>query len=229
MRTGKIPDPSYHPEAALKILRAHAECMEHAERFITLSNDPAADAEIMTGANIKQILNLLPLRIRQQEREFNTAATDVEKRKKQYLKIKEWVSEILEQLVLAGTSQHESSASKVTMVTINDPQQDTSQQSSNTNNQGKGGRQQRQDSKNRNDKNYAQKYIRNQVTDCGFCHIIQGKDVPQKYISMKFDVKHQKVGDRPIFPNTCLSWMMLNIDEREKVLEDNELYCKYCL
>ena len=143
MKAGRIPDPSYHPEAALKILRAHAECMEHAERFITLSNDPAADAEIMTGANIKQILNLLPLRIRQQDKEFNTAATDVEKRKKQYLKIKEWVSEILEQLVLAGTSQNESPASKVTMVTINDPQQDASQQSSNTNNQRKGGRQQR--------------------------------------------------------------------------------------
>ena len=175
MKAGKIPDPSYHPEAALKILRAHAECMEHAERFITLSNDPAADAEIMTGANIKQILSLLPLRIRQQDKEFNTAATDVEKRKKQYLKIKEWVSEILEQLVLAGTSQHESSASKVTMVTINDPQQDTSQQSSNTNNQGKGGRQQRQDSKNRNDKNYAQKYIKNQLQIVDFVTLYKEK------------------------------------------------------
>ena len=73
MKTGKIPDPSYHPEAALKTLRSHAECMEHANRFITLSNDPAADAEIMTGANLKQILNLLPLRIRQQDKEFHTA------------------------------------------------------------------------------------------------------------------------------------------------------------
>ena len=46
---------------------------------------------------------------------------------------------------------------------------------------------------------------------------------------MKFDERHQKVGDRPIFPNTCLSWMMLNIDERDRVLADNDLYCKYCL
>ena len=126
-KAGRIPDPSYSPEAALKVLRAHAECMEHAERFINLSNDPAADAEIMTGTNIKDILALLPLRIRQQDKEFNTAATNVEKRKKQYLKVKEWVSEILEQLVLAGTSQHESSTSKVAMVTINDSQPDTSQ------------------------------------------------------------------------------------------------------
>ena len=80
-KTGKIPDPSYYPEAALRILRCHAECMEHAERFITLSNDPAADAEIMTGANLKQILNLLPLRIRQQDKALHTAETNVERRK----------------------------------------------------------------------------------------------------------------------------------------------------
>ena len=149
-----------------------------------------------------------------------------QKRKKQYLKIKDWVSEILEQLVLGGTSQNELPDSKVAMVTVNDSQQDASQQSSNTNNQRKGGRQQRQDYRNRNDRNYTP---RNQVTECGFCHIIQGKEVPQKYISMKFDERHQKVGDRPIFPNTCLPWMMLTINEREKVLEDNELYCTFCL
>ena len=70
MKTGTIPDPGYYPEAALKVLRSHAECMEHAARFIELSNDPAADAEIMTGANLKQILNLLPLRIRQEDDDF---------------------------------------------------------------------------------------------------------------------------------------------------------------
>merc|ERR1711999_49626 len=37
MKAGRIPDPSYNPEAALKVLRAHAEYMEHAERFINLS------------------------------------------------------------------------------------------------------------------------------------------------------------------------------------------------
>ena len=50
MKTGSIPDPGYYPEAALKVLRSHFECMEHAARFIELSNDPSADAEIMTGS-----------------------------------------------------------------------------------------------------------------------------------------------------------------------------------
>ena len=88
MKAGRIPDPSYSPEGALKVLRAHAETMEHAERFINLNKDPKAEAEIMSGANIKDILSLLPLRIRQQDKEFKTAAMDVEERKKQYLKIK---------------------------------------------------------------------------------------------------------------------------------------------
>ena len=46
---------------------------------------------------------------------------------------------------------------------------------------------------------------------------------------MDFDQRHKKIGDRPIFPNTCLPWMMLSMEEREKVLEDNELFCRFCL
>ena len=226
MKTGKIPDPSYYPEAALKILRSHAECMEHANRFITLSNDPAADAEIMTGANLKQILNLLPLRIRQQDKEFHTAETNVEKRKKQYLKIKEWVSEMLETLVLGGTSQSEKPDTKVTEVVVNDHQQDGNRQTNGNNKLGRGSRQQRQDTRNSNKRNYTP---RNQVTECGLCNIIQGKEVSQDYISMDFNDRHQKVGDRPIFPNMCLPWMMLTMEEREKVLEDNDLFCRVCL
>ena len=38
MKTGTIQDPSYYPEAALKVLRGHFECMEHAARFIELSS-----------------------------------------------------------------------------------------------------------------------------------------------------------------------------------------------
>ena len=39
LRAGTIPDPNNHPEAALKVLRGHFEVMEHASRFIELSND----------------------------------------------------------------------------------------------------------------------------------------------------------------------------------------------
>merc|ERR1711923_596679 len=101
----------------------------------------------MSGANIKDILSLLPLRIRQQDKEFKTAAMDVEERKKQYLKIKGWISDILEQLAFSGTSQHESPSTEITMVTINGSEQVKSNQHNNNTNQGRGNKQQRQDSK----------------------------------------------------------------------------------
>ena len=67
------------------------------------------------------------------------------------------------------------------------------------------------------------------MTECGFCNIIQGKEVSQDYMSMDFNQRHQIMGNRPIYPNMCLPWMMLSLDEREKVLEDNDLFCRFCL
>ena len=32
-----------------------------------------------------------------------------------------------------------------------------------------------------------------------------------------------------IYPNHCIPWMMLSIDDRIKILENNELYCRFCL
>ena len=52
LKIGKIPDPSSHPESALKALRAHLECMEHASRFIELSKDKSSEGEIMTGSGM---------------------------------------------------------------------------------------------------------------------------------------------------------------------------------
>ena len=103
LKAGSIPDPSLHPEAALKVLRGHFECMEHAARFIDLSDNKNADAEIMTGGNLRQILNLLPLRIRQEDDSLNTAETNVSRRKDQYMKIKDWVGKMQQKLILRGT------------------------------------------------------------------------------------------------------------------------------
>ena len=91
LKIGKIPDPSNHPEAALKALIAHYDCMEHASRFIDLSSDDGAEAEIMTGAYLKKILSFLPLRVRQDNDEFDKAETNATKRRAQYRKIKAWI------------------------------------------------------------------------------------------------------------------------------------------
>ena len=87
-KAGSIPDSHLHPEAALKVLRGHFEVMEHAARFIELSEDDNADSEIMTGGNLTQILELLPLRVRQKDDSLETAETNVSKRKDQYMRIK---------------------------------------------------------------------------------------------------------------------------------------------
>ena len=112
------------------------------------------------------------------------------------------------------------------MVTVRETQQEKVQQNNTNDTQRRGGRQQRQDPRSGNNRNNT---AGNPVTECGLCCLIQGNEVSQDYISMDFNQRHQKVGDRPIFPNTCLPWMMLSMDEREKVLEDNEMFCKLCL
>ena len=35
--------------------------------------------------------------------------------------------------------------------------------------------------------------------------------------------------DKQPFPNQCLSWMILGVDERIKVLQKSELYCQVCM
>ena len=47
LKVRTIPDRSYHPEAALNVLRGHYECMKHAARFIELSKDANAEAEML--------------------------------------------------------------------------------------------------------------------------------------------------------------------------------------
>ena len=46
---------------------------------------------------------------------------------------------------------------------------------------------------------------------------------------MRFSERHQQVTDRPIFPTNCLPWMMLSLEERNTIIADNNLYCRFCL
>ena len=90
----------------------------------------------------------------------------------------------------------------------------------------KGNRNQKREKRNERNRNDASG---NPVTECGFCNLIKRKDVSQDYVRMDFNERHQIVGQNAIYPNNCIPWMMLSIDERIMILENNELYCKYCL
>ena len=85
LQAGVIPEPFQFPAAALKVLRGHYEVLEHAARFIELSNDTNAASEIMTGGNLTKILDLLPKRLRMTEPDLEVAETDVKKRTVQYM------------------------------------------------------------------------------------------------------------------------------------------------
>merc|ERR1712102_53956 len=118
LKIGKIPDPSNNPEAALKALIAHYDCMEHASRYIDLSGDDGAEGEIMTGTYLKKLLSFIPLRVRQDNDEFDNAETTAVKRRAQYKKIKAWILKIRKKLLSSGTQMEEDTAEKVTMVTV---------------------------------------------------------------------------------------------------------------
>ena len=91
--------------------------MEHAARFIELSNDENAASEIMTGRNLTKILDLLPKRLRMTESDLEVAETDAKKRTVQYMCIKEWVTRTQRTLILQGTKLEEKAETPLTMIT----------------------------------------------------------------------------------------------------------------
>merc|ERR1711872_614828 len=119
LKIGKIPDPSKNPDASLKALIAHFECMEHASRYIELSGNDSTEGEILTGTYLKKLLSFIPLRVRQDHDEFDNAETTTIKRREQYKKIKEWILKIRKKLLSSGTSMEDDITDKVTMVTVN--------------------------------------------------------------------------------------------------------------
>ena len=64
------------------------------------------------------------------------------------------------------------------------------------------------------------------VTECAYCELIRNKDVPQENLTMDFNDRHRVVTDRPIYPNDCLAWLRLSMDDCERILENNKLKCK---
>ena len=181
LKVGKIPDPSSHPEAALKALRDHHECMEHASRFIDLSIDKNAEGEIMTGSNLKKMLGFLPLRVRQEDDGFDKAETNATKRKAQYMKIKSWIKKMQEKLLMSGVRIDDTTDNKVTMVAVSKQQQNEpgNTRANNYNNQ-RYSKPQRQERRGRRETDEPQ------TTECTYCGLIRDKDVPQECLMMDF-------------------------------------------
>ena len=117
-----IPDPYTSSTAALKVLQDHYEILEHTERFISLSPKKDAAEELMTGPNIKTLLDLLPQRVRMSDPKLGVVETDVEKRHHQYKAIKKWISDNQQLLVRQGTRLEDKVETHVAMITNNERQ-----------------------------------------------------------------------------------------------------------
>merc|ERR1712198_447048 len=203
LKVGKIPDPSNHPDAALKALIAHYDCMEHASRYIELSGNASTEGEILTGTYLKKLLSFIPLRVRQDHDEFDDAETTTEKRRGQYKKIKEWILKIRKKLLSSGTNMEDDSTNKVTMVTFNKKNSNNtgSAYRNNEYNYSRNNRSQRDDQEQRRGR---QETPRIPLTECAFCELIRNKDVSQEYLKLSFKERHQKPTGKFLHPNQCL-------------------------
>ena len=67
------------------------------------------------------------------------------------------------------------------------------------------------------------------MTECAFCELIRNKDVSQELLKMEFKERHKVSSSTHLYPNQCLPWLRLSMEDREKVLENNGLKCKVCL
>ena len=125
---------------------------------------------------------------------------------------------------MAGVKLDENTETQITMVTVTGQPQGRPQNNNSDNHQSyRNNRSQRQDRRNRQDTGGPP------VTECSFCGLIRDKDVPQDCLSMNFNDRHRNISNRPIWSNNCLAWLRLSLEEREKVLQNNELHCKICL
>ena len=140
------------------------------------------------------------------------------------MKVKSWVKKIHEKLLMSGVRVDENTDNQVTMVAVSKQTQDEPRNnSSNSYYNHRNNRPQRQERRGRQDTGGPP------VTECSFCGLIRDKNVPQECLSMDFKDRHRIISSKPIFANDCLAWLKLSLDDREKVLHNNELHCKMCL
>merc|ERR1711893_544564 len=202
--------------------------MEHASRYIELSGNARTEGEILTGTYLKKMLSFIPLRVRQHYDEFDDAETTTELRREQYKKIKEWILKIRKKLLSSGTDMEEDNENKVTMVTLN--KQNSNNTGGNYRNNGynynRNNKSQRGD---REQRRGGQESSRSTPPECAFCELIRNKNVNQEYLKLGFNERHQKTKYNFYYPNQCLAWLRLSMDDREKVLENNTMKCKICL
>ena len=89
------------------------------------------------------------------------------------MKVKSWIGKIHEKLLMSGIKVDEKTETQVTMVTVTGQPQGGSRNNNSDNHQSyRNNRFQKQDRRSK------QNMDGNPVTECSFCNLIRGKDVP---------------------------------------------------
>ena len=232
-KAGEIPDPHNKNgiQGALRRLQLHAEVLDHADRFLALTEEETAESNMVSGTNIQNLLNLLPQRVRVDIEGMSKAVPDEKERKIQYKKFKKWITDNIQILLAQGVKAEETNRSEITLVAnTNDSQMQ--QQQGRWSNKQPNYQSTRKDSSGQ--KPPRSQYNGNSQTSgqqnfCGFCNLIKEKRSP-KLTNLSFEETHYNIkpGKAP-FATNCLRWLLLSIDERNDILRNTSLFCKICL
>ena len=116
-KIGKIPDPHNENgvQGTLKILQSHAEVIEYADRYLKLTKEETAESNMLNGTNIQDLLELLPIRVRDTEG-MSKAILEEKERINQYEKFKEWINKSIRTLIEQGIKAEETTRSEVTLI-----------------------------------------------------------------------------------------------------------------
>ena len=120
-KAGEIPDPHTKSgiQGTLRVLQLHSEVLDHADRFLKLTKEATAVSNLVSGANIQILLNLLPQRIRLDLSGLSKAVLDEGERRAQYKTIKEWIWNNKQNLLMQGIRTDETNGSGVALVAEN--------------------------------------------------------------------------------------------------------------
>ena len=186
-RIGTIPDPHERAglQGTLKVLQLHAEVIDNSDRYLALTPEKTAASNLMNGANVETLLNLLPQRVRMDTPGLSKVELDEYRRKTQYKTFKDWIDttklNILEQGVRAG----ETYETHVSLIAGNDSRQSNQRQGGST------GRQSNNYPPKGNNQTPSQNKQRDSKYDpCGFCNIIK-KSNSLPYGHLPFDDTHK--------------------------------------
>ena len=99
------------------MLRNHYEIFEHTERFLNLTSEENAAQELMTGSNIRKLLDLLPQRVRMSDPNLGIVENNAVRRHIQYEAIRKWITDNQTLLLHQGTRLEDNVGTQVAMVT----------------------------------------------------------------------------------------------------------------